>query len=301
MKLTFGAVMFHWKPDILKAFYDEMAKADVDRVVVGELVCSKRLPFYEAMIPEFVAALQEAGKDVVLSALALPTLKRERKTLAGLGEMGLKVEVNDLTMLQYLDPGQPFTVGPLLNVYNRGTVDYLIGRGATSICLPPELPLESVSVLAPHITGQGAEAEVWAYGRLPLAMSGRCYHARLADRAKDNCQFVCEDDPDGLPVDTLDGQKFLAVNGVQTLSDSYACMAGDIDVLREAGVTALRLSPHTGAMGAVASVFRAVSQGSVSGEEALQKLHALAPERAFSNGFLFGKTGAEWSHDKEMA
>ncbi len=68
--------------------------------------------------------------------------------------------------------------------------------------------------------------EVWGWGRLPLAISGRCYHARLHDRAKDNCQFVCGIDPDGRDVDTLDGQDFLAVNGVQTLSATRARLPG---------------------------------------------------------------------------
>lgn len=297
MKLTLGPLMFHWEPDVWQAFYRHIAdNAPVDRVVLGELICSKRLPFYEALIPEAIERLQAAGKEVVLASLALPTLVRERKILAGLGETELPVEVNDLTMLKHLAPGQPFTVGPLVNTYNRGTLDWLAGRGATSICLPPELPLASVAVLAECAADHNLESEVWAYGRLPLAMSGRCYHARLAGRAKDSCLFVCEDDPDGLAVDTLDGQSFLAVNGVQTLSDSWANLVGDLDAVRDAGVTALRLSPHTGDMADVAQIFRRALDGEISGTDAIASLAAAHPDRRYSNGFLFGDVGADWSH-----
>lgn len=71
---------------------------------------------------------------------------------------------------------------------------------------------------------------------------GRCNHARLHDRTKDSCQFVWGEDPDGHDVETLDGQAFLAVNGVQTLSQSTASMAYQIGALAEAGVNSLRLS-----------------------------------------------------------
>jgi O2-independent ubiquinone biosynthesis protein UbiV len=297
MKLTLGPLMFHWPAEQWQQFYADIAdSAPVDRVVIGELVCSKRLPFYEALIPDMVARLQAAGKEVVLASLALPTLVRERKILAGLGETGLPVEVSDLTMLTHLAKGQPFSIGPLLNTYNRGTLEWLAARGAASVCLPPELPLSSVTVLAGAAAEKGMECEVWGYGRLPLAMSGRCYHARLANRSKDGCQFVCEEDPDGLPVDTLDGKKFMAVNGVQTLSDSWANLVGDIAALKTAGVTALRLSPHTGDMAKVAQIFRDTADGVLAPDDAINSLQQAQPERRFSNGFLFGDVGAGWSH-----
>ncbi len=89
---------------------------------------------------------------------------------------------------------------------------------------------------------EGVPVEVWGHGRLPLAISARCYHARLHDRAKDSCQFVCGKDPDGRDVDTMDGQQFLTVNGVQTLSQSTASMALKIDDLHSAGISALSVA-----------------------------------------------------------
>jgi len=80
--------------------------------------------------------------------------------------------------------------------------------------------------------------EVFALGRVPLAISARCYHARLHRLHKDNCRFVCENNPDRLAVKTLADQDFLAVYGVQTLS--YPWLIGDIGALRDSGVGSLR-------------------------------------------------------------
>lgn len=297
MRLTLGPLLFHWPARQWAEFYARIAdEAPVDRVVLGEAVCSKRLPFYEALIPEAAERLAAAGKEVVLTTLGLVTLKRERKALAELAASGMTIEVNDLTALRHLAPGARFTVGPLINVYNEGTLRYLAGRGATAVCLPPEIGLESAEVLARAGAALGVGIELWAFGRVPLAISARCYHARLAGLAKDSCQFVCERDPDGHEVDTLDGQPFLAVNGVQTLSQSWCNLIGDVTRLDAAGVGALRLSPHTGDMVAVVRLFRAAADGRTGGAEALTALASLMPGRRFSNGFLFGHAGTAWTH-----
>jgi hypothetical protein len=87
--------------------------------------------------------------------------------------------------------------------------------------------------------------EVFAFGRIPLAISARCYHARLHKLHKDSCRFVCEKNPDGLVVKTLADRDFLAVNGVQTLSCSCANLMGDIGALRDSGVSCCRRRRRT--------------------------------------------------------
>lgn len=295
MDLTVGPNQFFWKAETVRSFYQELATAPVARVVLGELVCSKRLPFWQDEIPGAVETLLRAGKDVAITSLALITLKRERKLTADLIDMGLPVEVNDLTTLAHLPEGQPFWVGPLVNVYNEGTLLWLIKRGARRICLPPELTLVSVAVLARLAKEHGVAVEVWGHGRLPLAISGRCYHARLHDRAKDSCQFVCEEDPDGRDVETLDGQSFLAVNGVQTLSQSTASMAHQLDALREADVAALRLSPQSRDFAAVCSAWQQRLSGALKGNDLAALLRPTVPGGRLSDGFLNGPTGAAWS------
>ncbi len=295
MQLTVAAIPFFWAKDTWSTFYKEIAETPVDRVVLGELVCSKRLPFFQDQIPGAIERLIAAGKDVALTSLALITLKRERKLTADLVEMGLEVEVNDLSVLPYLPKGTNFSVGPLVNVYNEGTLRWLASRGATRICLPPELPLASVEILAKEAATVGVTIEVWGHGRLPLAISGRCYHARLHGRTKDNCQFACEDDPDGLDVATLDDQPFLTMNGVQTLSDTYATTVHQIDQLRDAGVTALRLSPQSQGFAALCHQYRALVEGQCNGDAVLEAITKQTPEVRFSDGFLTGDRGVAMS------
>jgi O2-independent ubiquinone biosynthesis protein UbiV len=295
MQLTVGPNQFFWKPEDWSECYTALAAAPVERVVLGELVCSKRLPFYQNRIPAAIEMLRAAGKDVVVTSLALITLKRERKLCAELVEAGVEIEINDLSMLAYLPKETPFSVGPLVNVYSEGTLAWLAARGATSICLPPELPLEPVRTLARLGRDLGVAIEVWGHGRVPLAISGRCYHARLHGRTKDNCQFACEDDPDGLDVATLEGQRFLAMNGVQTLSDSFACTDHQIELLQEAGVSRLRLSPQTGDFVAICALYRARIDGKADRGTVAAALRLFHPDLRLSDGFLTGASGAEWS------
>ncbi len=113
------------------------------------------------------------------------------------------------------------------------TLECLARRGAVTVCLPVELPAASLAVLA---AVGGVDLEVQVFGRLPLALSARCYHARSRRRHKGNCQYVCSDDPDGPVVETLDGRPFLAVNGIQTMSYTYCNLAGELEALSGMGV-----------------------------------------------------------------
>lgn len=295
MELTIGPNQFFWKPEDWSAFYDTLVDAPVDRIVLGEMVCSKRLPFYQDRIPAAIETLRAAGKQVAITSLALITLKRERKQNTALLDAGVEVEISDLSMLAYLPENMPFSVGPLVNVYNESTLSWLAARGATRICLPPELPIAAVRVLARTGQDLGVAIEIWGHGRVPLAISGRCYHARLHGRTKDNCQFACEDDPDGLDVATMEDQDFLAMNGVQTLSDSYACTDHQIELLQEAGVSSLRLSPQTGDFAALCGLYRARLDGTLTRGAVAAALQQSYPDMRLSDGFLTGASGAEWS------
>lgn len=130
---------------------------------------------------------------------------------------------------------------------------------------------------------------------MPLAISGRCYHARLHGRTKDNCQFACEDDPDGLDVQTLDDQPFLTVNGVQTLSGSYASAVHHLDALRDAGVSALRLSPQSTGFIELCRLYRQLLDGELDGAAVVEAIGQQENNMRLSDGFLSGRAGAEWS------
>lgn len=294
-KLTIAPILFHWSAEQKLDFYARVAdEAPVDVVYIGEVICSKRTPFFEKHYDEVAERLARGGKTVVFSTLSEVMLKRERNMIAGFCELeDYELEVNDSSALWHLD-GKKFRIGSLMNVYNEDTMAYLAGLGATHFSLPPELPGTSVAILADQAKKLGLTTEVQVFGRASLALSARCYHARAHSRIKDNCQFVCEEDPDGMPLNTLDKQEFLIVNGIQTLSQSYVNLLGELDDMKEIGVTHYRLVPHTQDMVAVANIFRDALDGENSAKEAGEKLAALDIQAPFSNGFWHGKPGHQW-------
>ncbi|MEK0081982.1 ubiquinone anaerobic biosynthesis protein UbiV [Benzoatithermus flavus] len=288
--LTLGPVLFHWPAAALRDFYFRIAdEAPVETVHLGEVVCSKRLPFFAPHLPEVIERLQAAGKEVVLSSLALVMDKREAASMAELcGDAEpFLVEANDMAAVGLL-AGRPHAVGPFVNVYNEATLAWLKSNGAVRVCLPVELPESSIRTLA-AVENVALELMVW--GRLPLALSARCYHARAHGRRKDDCRFACGEDPDGMDVTTLDGEPFLTVNGIQTMSHSCVSLAHRLEELRAVGVRRFRLSPQSCDMVAVAHVFRALLDRALDAEEAEARLAALFPTAPLSNGFLFGREG----------
>ncbi|MFD0391594.1 U32 family peptidase [Tistrella bauzanensis] len=242
-------------------------------VHLGEVVCAKRMPFIDPHLPAIIDRLRRAGKQVVISTLALVQGARETALVRDLtASDDWLIEANDMSAIHGLS-GRPHVVGPHVNVYNPASLACLAALGAVRVCLPAELPMAGIAALA---AARGAVAiEVQVFGRAPLAISARCYHARAHGLHKDGCRYVCGQDPDGMPVDTVDGQPFLAVNGLQTLSHGCLELSGWIDDLRTAGVTGFRLSPHSVDMVAVAGIYRAVIDGRMAGSDAAASIRPL--------------------------
>ena len=167
-------------------------------------------------------------------------------------------------------------------------MQFLLGLGASSVCLPPELPMSAVDALAHTSQSLGVGCEVWSFGRIPLAISARCYHARVTGRTKDSCKFICTQDQDGLDIKTMDGQHFLCVNGVQTLSHDYCCTIDKIGRLSAAGVTSLRLSPQSCDMILVSTIFRESLDGHIDPEEGWRQMQSVCGPVRFTDGFLSG-------------
>jgi len=289
-------VLFNWPADKWRDFYFRIAEeADVDTVHLGEVVCAKRLPFFEPVLPEVAERLARAGKEVVFSTLALVMNKAERKAVRAVSEMAGEalIEVNDVSALAHLS-GQPHVIGPFINAYNEGALGFFSRSGAVRICLPPELGAQAIETLAKAGKDAGMETEILAFGRMPLALSARCYHARVHNLSKDGCQFVCDRDANGMDLKTLDDEAFLTVNGIQTMSHACLNLAREVPSLKEMGVTSLRLSPQDCDMTEVAHVFRELVNEVIGTDEATARLEAMQLPFPFANGYFHGKPGAEW-------
>lgn len=288
--LTMGPVLFHWPEQQKRDFWFRIAdEAPVDTVYLGEVVCSKRTPFFDHSLEAVAERLQRGGKRVIWSTLAEVVSKLDRKVIESFCGFD-EVEANDVSALYFLK-GRPHRIGQYLNVYNEETIRHLAGNGASHFCLPVELPLSTVSELARAARETNAGIEVQVFGKVSLALSARCYHARAHGRTKDNCLFVCENDPDGLDLKTHSGKPFLSVNGIQTLSEKYLNLSSEIAQLQAAGVSAFRLSPHSSDMVEIASAYRQLLDGAISAGELDARLDAVGVPAQRMNGFVHAQPG----------
>jgi O2-independent ubiquinone biosynthesis protein UbiV len=295
-ELTLGPNLFNWAPENWRDFYFRIAdEAPLSVVYLGETICSKRAPLFKDYYEAVCERLRAAGKTVVHSTLGETASQIDRRLVSDVCERTSDpIEANDASAAFHLR-GRPHYIGPLMNVYNEETLRFLAGKGARNICLPVELPFSATRVLCAAAAVEKVTIEVQVFGRQSLALSARCYHARAHGRTKDTCRFVCENDSDGLVLETLERKPFLVANGVQTLSWEYLNLAQEIPDLKAAGVSRYRLSPHSCDMVRVATTFRSVLDGAMSAAEAMASLEELPLDAPFSNGFHHGRSGHRWT------
>ena len=131
--------------------------------------------------------------------MALLEAESELLTLRRLCENGrFTVEANDMGAVRLLaGRNTPFVLGTGINVYNGHTLRFLAGLGEKRWVAPVELSQQTLASIQAERPA-GVETEVFVYGRMPLAYSARCFTARYHDLPKDDCQYRCLDDPDGL-------------------------------------------------------------------------------------------------------
>jgi len=207
MKLSVGPLLYFWDREAVFAFYDNLLRAPVDIVYLGEVVCSKRRLLRAADWQAIAEQLHAAGKEVVFSTLALVEAESELGAgLRMLADEDAITEANDMGFVHTLS-GRRFVAGPHINVYNSETLALLARLGAYRWVAPVELDLATLASLSSSRPAS-LEIEVFSYGRLPLAFSARCFSARAHHHAKDNCDFVCAHYPDGL---TLYSRDFTSV------------------------------------------------------------------------------------------
>ncbi|MBY0576856.1 MAG: U32 family peptidase [Gallionellaceae bacterium] len=296
MKLSLGPILYYWERDAVFNFYDEIANTPVDIVYLGETVCARRHLIGTSDWIQMAEKLADAGKEAVLSSLSLIESESDLKRLRRIAENGkFSVEANDMGAVHLLSAAKiPFVAGPHINTYNPQTLEMLAELGAKRWVMPVEMSREALSHMQ-ATRPAGMETEVFAYGRLPLAFSARCFTARHYNLPKDDCQFKCLDFADGITLKTREGKPFLALNGIQTQSASVYNLIGEFDSMRETGVDIVRISPQGFHTADVIRLFRETMEGRLPVQEAVQQMARLMPDQA-CDGYWHGRPGIEQSY-----
>ncbi|PKM31637.1 MAG: U32 family peptidase [Gammaproteobacteria bacterium HGW-Gammaproteobacteria-11] len=267
MQLTLGPILFYWQRQQIMDFYAQVAEQPLQRFYLGETVCAKRralsLDDWMGLARDLRSA---SGAEVVLSGLSLIEAASELSSLRRLCDNGeLMVEANDMAAVQFLSSkGLPFVGGPALNLYNAFAVDELARRGMQRWVPPVEVSRQLLMALRDQAGQAGLqlpEIEVFAWGYLPLAYSARCFTARAENLPKDDCGFVCQHYPEGMPLLTQEGQPLFTLNGIQTLSAGVTNLLAEYPQMQAMGISALRLSPRLQGMAEIVASFDQVRHG----------------------------------------
>jgi len=291
-RLSLGPVLYHWPRQTLLTFYAEMAQTPLDIIYLGETVCAKRRSLKPADWLALGRELREAGKEIILSSLALIEAGSEIGLMRKLCENGeFLVEANDMAAVQMLEQAAVrFVGGASLNVYNHRTLKLLAASGMFRWVMPVELSQQAFIDINNRKPPQ-MQSEVFAFGRLPLAWSARCFTARARNLPKDDCQLCCQDDPDGLLLSTREDKEFLILNGIQTQSaQTFNLLSGepavDIDIMR--------ISPQSNHMQEIVEVFEQWRRGTIDTTRAATDL-ACAMPCGPCDGYWHGQAGMEYT------
>jgi len=245
MKYSFGNIQYYWPQQIVFDFYKNVINSPANIVYLGESVCSKRSELKNQHWLELAKDIQAAGKQPILSTMALLVSKAEILNIRRSIESGnLLVEANDMGAVHVAQELKlPFVAGQALNCYNAQTLLFLEKLGMTRWVVPVEIGFEKLNLILNELPHRTFEVEVMAYGHQALAYSSRCFTARHEGREKDKCERCCLNYPEGLNVNSQEDQQLFKFNGVQTQAGRCLNLRNNLPQLIELA-DILRINPE---------------------------------------------------------
>ena len=292
LKLSLGALQYYWPRQTIFDFYEAIAASLVDIVYLGETVCSRRHELRLSDWIDIADLMRDSGKQAVLSTQVLLESGVEVSAMHKVtGNTDYLVEANDMGAVQRLAGQRPFVGGMHLNIYNQPSLTWLASLGATRWVAPLEMKHQDLSALIQD-GPKDLQTEVFAYGRMPLAFSARCFTARQRNLPKDDCQFACMDHPDGLMLKTRESEDFLVLNGIQTQSARVHNLIDELPRMQRMGVAVARISPQAQHTGEIVALFDAVRRGALAPHDARTQLQPLVPDQS-CNGYWHGQPGLD--------
>ncbi len=236
--------------------------------------------------------LERQTREHVLGRIRAGVL--EQGTVALIDEAGCKVEANDLGAVN-LVAGRDFVAGPHLNIYNESALATFARFGLKRWVPPLEATRTLVDTLH-RSKPAGVETEVFVFGKIPLAFSARCFTARHYSLNKDDCQFKCLDHAEGLTLKTREGQDFLTINGIQTMSAQSYNLLHEIPDMLAMGIDAVRISPQKQHINEIIAAFDAARRGE---QEAADSRNW--SDSGLVDGYWFGDAGIRQHHTQALA
>ncbi|NLA89104.1 MAG: U32 family peptidase [Alcaligenaceae bacterium] len=294
IKLSLGPVQFYWSKETLFKYYLELAKAPLDTIYIGEVVCSRRHEMRFDDWCELANILAESGKEIIFSSHVLLESESDLRRLRRFAEYRkFRLEANDMAAVKLARENQlPFVAGATLNIYSDATLDIFHELGCYRWLAPCELSADKLKVIATHARHNNIETEVFTWGKIPLAYSSRCFTARHYNLNKDSCAYRCLDHEHGMPMMTREGQPFLTINGIQTMSHGCQSLLAHHESLKKNNVDFLRLSPQLNHMPRIIEIHRQVLDGLVDSKDALNELQTLS-NSSLIDGYWHGQPGIE--------
>ncbi len=283
MDISIGPILYNWSKNKIKNFYKNISKKGVSKIYFGELTCINK-GFSIDEIMEIGEMVKKEGKEFIISTPPLIKSKEEIEYLKMLLKLPFPLEMNSFAPLS-LSIKSDLIAGVYLSIYNPYSAGYLKSLGFKRIVIPFELSKEDIKFM------DGIDLEIYAYGILPIGISWRCYTLRIL--RSNRCFRQCLNYPDGIPVNSIDGNSIFIINGKVILTNKNLSLLEYINELRDTGISTIRISPQMDRNEELVDVFIEVVSGKMKIDRALDILNDIKDRELF-NGWYLGNIAYEY-------